>query len=320
MDPRKLIKLGNSSYVIALPKNWIEKSGLRKGDSIYTLPNSNGELVLAPGPQSQKKENVKKLNFSRASFETIRDELMAAYTQNADLLEITGFNGKNKKFIKEIIGRMMNFEIVHIDENKIIAKDFLDINEIKLDSFVRKIDNSIRSMFDDIIDLTQKSTKKAKILYEMYDTDHEINRYYLLITRILFKGIDNPYILTLLKHNSKQLFNYWWVAYNLEHIADWIKRATKVIAQNPISKQNLNDINKTFSKIKEIYLDCLNAFHKSDISLAKESLKVNRELRVEINKIIDSGQHGIYRRIISKLYNIIDSIHRINKVFIYESF
>ena len=35
MEQRKLIKLGNSSFAIALPKDWIEKSGLKKGESIF---------------------------------------------------------------------------------------------------------------------------------------------------------------------------------------------------------------------------------------------------------------------------------------------
>ena len=35
MEQRKLIKLGNSSFALALPKEWVDKSGLKKGDNIF---------------------------------------------------------------------------------------------------------------------------------------------------------------------------------------------------------------------------------------------------------------------------------------------
>ena len=35
MEQRKLIRLGNSSFAIALPKDWVDKSGLKKGDNVF---------------------------------------------------------------------------------------------------------------------------------------------------------------------------------------------------------------------------------------------------------------------------------------------
>ena len=56
MERRKLIKLGNSSYAIALPKSWVTKSGLKKGDEIFVIKNSNGELVLTSLPQKTNEQ------------------------------------------------------------------------------------------------------------------------------------------------------------------------------------------------------------------------------------------------------------------------
>lgn len=57
MEQRKLIRLGNSSFAIALPKDWVDKSGLKKGDGIFVERNSNGGLTIEA---SYNKESARK--------------------------------------------------------------------------------------------------------------------------------------------------------------------------------------------------------------------------------------------------------------------
>ena len=62
MDVRKLVSFGNSSFVISLPKAWIIKNGLKKGD-ILRIEERPFELIV-----SAKEDNKKKLT------ETIRQQ------------------------------------------------------------------------------------------------------------------------------------------------------------------------------------------------------------------------------------------------------
>ena len=48
MDYRRLIKFGNSSYVVSIPKDWLRKNKLEKGDMVYLNENGNNEIVLSP--------------------------------------------------------------------------------------------------------------------------------------------------------------------------------------------------------------------------------------------------------------------------------
>jgi len=48
MEYRKLIKFGNSSFVISLPKSWIVRHHLKKGAIIYVDENKVGDLVCSP--------------------------------------------------------------------------------------------------------------------------------------------------------------------------------------------------------------------------------------------------------------------------------
>ncbi|MBS3134491.1 AbrB/MazE/SpoVT family DNA-binding domain-containing protein, partial [Candidatus Woesearchaeota archaeon] len=48
MEHRNLIKFGNSSFVISLPKDWIDRNKLKKGDAIFIEQNGSENLIIIP--------------------------------------------------------------------------------------------------------------------------------------------------------------------------------------------------------------------------------------------------------------------------------
>ena len=58
---RKLIKFGDSSFVVSVPMNWIKRNSLKKGDTIYLEENGEGELILNPKLKEYKKEITEKI-------------------------------------------------------------------------------------------------------------------------------------------------------------------------------------------------------------------------------------------------------------------
>jgi bifunctional DNA-binding transcriptional regulator/antitoxin component of YhaV-PrlF toxin-antitoxin module len=47
-EVRRLIKFGDSSHVVSIPKDWIEKNNLQKGDLIFLDENEFGQLLISP--------------------------------------------------------------------------------------------------------------------------------------------------------------------------------------------------------------------------------------------------------------------------------
>ena len=52
MDVRKLISFGKGSYIISMPKTWVEKNKLKKGDFI-SVSDDGFELVLSANQQEK---------------------------------------------------------------------------------------------------------------------------------------------------------------------------------------------------------------------------------------------------------------------------
>ena len=79
MDIRKIVKAGIASYTVSLPKHWIEKNKLTKGDSLYILEKSSNELMVSTEVKEKPKE-LHEITIVTDSKElgTIRREITAA--------------------------------------------------------------------------------------------------------------------------------------------------------------------------------------------------------------------------------------------------
>ena len=162
MDQRKLIKLGNSSFAIALPKDWVDKSGLKKGDNVFLEGNSNGEIILWSKLKKLSDENFKEIKIDNKTIYLVKKEIVAAYTDGSTTLILTGKKEKSEiKEIKEFIKSLLSFEIIEENSEKIVAKDFFNIEEANLNNFIKRIDNNIKEMFS-IVSLCIEKGKLSK--------------------------------------------------------------------------------------------------------------------------------------------------------------
>ncbi|MBY9004209.1 MAG: phosphate uptake regulator PhoU, partial [Candidatus Lokiarchaeota archaeon] len=54
IENRKVQQTGGSSYIISLPKEWINEHNIKKGDSLSILSQPNGNLMITPHANSQE--------------------------------------------------------------------------------------------------------------------------------------------------------------------------------------------------------------------------------------------------------------------------
>src|SRR3989338_11298019 len=120
MEQRKLIKLGNSSFAVALPKAWIKKSGLKKGEVVFLQEGINGEIILNSEYKKTNTNTIKLIDLSEKNDKkSIQREITIPYIRDYGILELKGIKGK-KEDVKEAIKNLMGLEIVDSSEDKII--------------------------------------------------------------------------------------------------------------------------------------------------------------------------------------------------------
>lgn len=258
MNQRKLIKLGNSSFAIALPKDWVDKSGLKKGDNVFLDENSMGELTVWSKIKKAYDEKEKEIDMED-DISRIRKKIISAYINGFTTIKLSpAKNKKMKKEIKEFSNNLLSLEIIEDNDKSLILKDFFNIEEAKIDNFIRRMDNNIRESFESFSSALNSGKLKKSEFLEILKTDRDTTRFYMLISRLFHKASKNPAVLNTLKKDSFSLFNDWWFSQNLEHIGDTIKETASTFFGSEIPKDKLAELSNLFLSIFDFYNSSLN--------------------------------------------------------------
>ena len=274
MEERKLIRLGNSSFAIALPKEWIRKAGLKKGDKVFIVPNSNGELIISP---EFKKNGIGEkiiLNVDNKNEERLRREFTSSYINGASIFSFVGKITKEKnKIIKKIIKDFISCEVAEESEQEVLVRDFFNVEETNLKNFIKRMDNNIREMFDILISCIEKNKITKTEIEEIKRIDLDTNKFYFLNSRILVLGLNNPTLLNKLKLNPTELFNEWWLTFQLEHTGDNLKTIARRLSLANIGENEKKVIFSLLVKIKNKYIESLKTFYNKDKEKAYELME-----------------------------------------------
>ena len=115
MDYRRLIKFGNSSYVVSIPKDWLKKNNLEKGDMIYMNENSNNEIVLTSKIEETGPESLT-ITLDIDSFDEtdIERRVTSKYLAGYDTFILQGEKTLREKqtFIRALLNNLMALEII----------------------------------------------------------------------------------------------------------------------------------------------------------------------------------------------------------------
>ncbi len=269
MEYRKLIKFGNSSHIISLPTSWIKKHKLKKGDLIYFEENGNGELVL--NSEIKKEPNFSSeitINILNKELPTIQREIMNAYVNNYDIINIMGDVKRCRKEIEDTLTNLLAIEVMEQTSNKIVAKNFLSLSEVSIIDNIRRIDLTIRSMIGDLKESLQNDIDNYDGLVRL---DNNINKIRFLLYRAINKCMkSNDFGIYPHIKSFNELLNYRLIINNLEDVADELKRISRFLRNSKLKKNEKNDIKKVYLEVEQSYLNVMKAYFTNNKNLAHE--------------------------------------------------
>ena len=278
MEARRLISFGSSSYVVSIPKRWVNKNGLNKGDFVYFTENGSNELIFTPQQKEIKKElRSITLNTGTKSFQEIRREFLSYYIGGYDVIRLQSkSNLKNPEEIRDTIRDITTMDIVEQNNNVIVAKDFLNVEKISVEDSTRRADLIIRSMIED-----SKYMKNKSKFTKVYNMDTEVNRITFMMFRFIKKALNDTKLANAFSHSPESLLSLWLLASNLEKIADDAKRIARLLKTADLKKEEFDAIIGLYSTIEKEYLNAMKSYYNKNKEMA---LKVadNKDKIIEI--------------------------------------
>ncbi|MCP3682516.1 MAG: phosphate uptake regulator PhoU [bacterium] len=282
MALRKLIAFG-SSYVVSVPKDWVRKSRIKKGDTL-NVEERDADLVISASKLERRKQ-LKEITISAndKKFAVLKAEMTSAYVSNFNMITVTGNDlTKMSKMIKTVFYELVGVEVIEETTTKIVAKDLMDISEVSIDNVLRRMDILTRSMFDD---LSSADENKSETISER---DREVNRLALLSFRVTREAFENPRIMKLFKTNHFDLMISKQVVTQLEIIADQLKMIAYVLGKKEANENVKPLFLRVYPILKKHYLKVMKIYYTKDkqaaFDIEVETISIMKQIADNLKK------------------------------------
>ena len=259
---RKIIRIADTTSAITIPKSWIDKNNIIKGNTI-DIEEVNNNLIIKSNNEIIKKTEI---DVSSLDEDLIWRFLITSYRKGIDELTVifkTEEESINvEKYVKDLIG----WSITKFNKDTINVKELISIENYKIDELLEK-------SFLLVIDLGNSTledikNKDVKALRVIRHRDFVINRYINLALRLLNKYGYYEYAKT------SSIYKIFTV---LEEIGDEFNKIALIYRKNPVTlkKDILNcfiDLNNLIKGNYELFYN-FNKERLLKLHLDSEALK-----------------------------------------------
>ncbi len=287
MDTRKIVKAGPSSHTVSLPKKWLVKHKLGKGSTVVLIEQGAG-VIITPDPNELKPVlREKTISVDNKGFDTIGRELASAYMNNYSTISFAGDDvQESAKELRKLLRDFAGLEIVEQGGKKLVAQDLLNLKEVSIDKTLRRMDMTIRSMFEDSIAGVSSEGIALR--------DYDINRMFFLVARLVRGSLQDSALAAHFGMTNGQLFESWRFAHALEGVADGLKNAVSLgLKQNDVCKS-----------IDALYRDAVKAYFANDAALA-DAVAKKRDIKLVVAKTpAQTELNAQFRRILDEISTI----------------
>jgi phosphate uptake regulator len=295
---RRLVKAGQASHTISLPKNWLEKHGLQKGDLVYLYEKGDKELLVTPENKADEEAPKKEItiNIDDKELSTIQREITSAYINNYNKIMLTGTQITDKtNDIRKMLHDFVALEVADQTSNSIIAKDLLNLKEISIDKTIRRMDMLVRSMIQDGIGALDKADLAKSVVVR----DYEVNRAYFLLIRLLKSALSDRRIAEFFELSNDKVLSYYYLTINLENFADYAKDLADYLGK----EKKKNAIKDVFKGVEKSYLSAMKAYFTKDKKLA-DSVALQRLEVLDSASKLPAGMAELFKNMITITNNI----------------
>jgi phosphate uptake regulator len=313
MDYRKLISFGKSSYIISLPKAWVTQNKLKKGDLIYIEENGSNLVLSKKDSNEIEKKESKVINIDGKSPFWVGREVCSAYILNNHEIVLKGNEIRNKvKDFQSVVQGLIALEVMEQTSETMVAKDFLNMDQVSLIELVKKMDVVTRTMFKE-----SASMFKEDNCENINNRDKDINRLYFLLYRAAVYNLQNPTkAIKNFKLNALDLLQLLFMGFYIEIIADEVRRTVKAVNLVKNSKGIETDVINYLAEMEEFYLESIKAFYKKDVEAAlrlSERRKKKYDLELEkLNQKVTKTEN--YNKVVNHLGRLVTAIHNLGRV------
>ncbi|GGP21830.1 phosphate uptake regulator PhoU [Thermocladium modestius] len=272
---RKVIRIGEKSIGITLPKNWLDSIDIGLGD-LVEVRAAGDMLVIKPVTTGGLEEKPIELSVSDDIDETSRI-IIASYIEGLDSMALKGRRETIRRAYQRIEPKLPGSLILEEESETIIKIATSEVN-VNLNEILSSMSSMLNSMFERLVAYLENNGDKN--ITELLEMDDQVDKLYFLALRAIKK---------LSFKDPKEAIDDTLVVKNMEHIADALDRTANFIKKSNFAQACLSSL---AGRIKEVWSYSLKAVNAYLSNSKDNALRIitNREAMLDnIFSIIKEG-------------------------------
>jgi len=281
MEARKVQKVGYSTLIVSLPKDWVEEVSLKQGDIVTFRRESDGGITVYPGLTKERENHRYMIDADLCDGPNLLTRIITAnYLTGHDTIQITSKKELSSRHLEEVRGvsrRLTGLGIVEQTLKSVTLQSFVDPTKFPIYGLMRRLQIILSSMLEQAV----KSVVEGRMAMadEVLHMEEEADRiYWMIIRQLLLAVLDRRVAKEVGIEGPMHVVGNRVIAKSLEQMAD---SASHVALEAQKLKGDGKNVDTKIAKgllelsdkVRSLIEDSFNALMKGDVKKSNECIE-----------------------------------------------
>jgi len=301
-ESRKIQLTGGSTFIVSLPKRWVEQMGLQRGSTVNIVQMD--DLTLSIKPMGAKKEEGARKAIITVSDgvspESLIRRVVSAYLVGYNIIQLRNPNKRidteQRYAVKDFTRRsLVGTEILSDLPRELTLQVLLSYTELSVKDALHRMSVIAASMHRD--SLITLATDDPPLAREVIAMDDEVDRFSRYIIRLLKAAVSDSHVLREIGlHSPRECLGYRLITKSVERMADHavnIAQNSLTLTLSHLNEEILKELENMSTSALKVFEDAVESLFDEEYATADgvfERAEETREMEAGvIQKIIKNA-------------------------------
>ncbi len=228
MEVRKVMRLGMSSLVVSVPKEWADKYQLDQESRLVLIPQSDGSIALYP--QTVPREKSRTITLKTKTDDPpglLEHRMVAAYLTDFDEIRIQSegvISSEKRDRLRSYLRLLTGYQIMESSSSHLLILNVARVAEMDVERALYRAHTIATSMLKDSLKALQN--RDANMARTVIGLEEDVNQFYYLVNKQLRAALLDPNVMSRINITAIDAINYSMMLHAIHAVAE----ASKAIA------------------------------------------------------------------------------------------
>src|SRR2546426_1471308 len=191
MEARKVQKVGYSTLIVSLPKDWVEQVSLKQGDIVTFRREPDGGITVYPGLTRERENFRYVIDADICDAPNLLTRIITAnYLTGHDTIQIVAKKELSQRHLEEVRAvsrRLTGLGIVEQSLKSVTLQSFVDPTKFPIYGLMRRLQIILSSMLETAVKAVVEA--RPNLADEVLHMEEEADRIYWMIIRQLLLAV-----------------------------------------------------------------------------------------------------------------------------------